>query len=355
MKKMRFMTVLAAVVLSLSMVACGAETKPAESKPEAKASESKPAESKAAESKAEAKSEAKEVEVKDIHGTVKVPVNPKVVISLDNRTFDTLHAWGVKLAAAPKDVMPPESPYVKDESVKNVGNHREPNLELIAAAQPELVIIGQRFAKYYEQIKKLVPTAAVVDLSFQLPKEKGKAGPALVKGLEDSTTALGQIFGKEAEAKKLNEEFEKAIEAAKKAYNGKDTVMAVVVSGGKIGFSAPYAGRVWGPMYDIFGWVSALKIDNASSDHKGDDISVEAIAQSNPDWLMVLDRDASTSSAKKKEFVPAMDVIHKSPALQNIKAVKENHIVLAPNDTYTNESIQTYIKLFGDIAKTLGK
>lgn len=295
------------------------------------------------------------VEVTDIHGKVTVPVEPKVVVSLDNRTFETLNDWGIKLAAAPKDVMNPDSPYVKDDSVKNIGNHREPKLEEIAAVQPDLVIVGQRFAKYYGEIKKLVPNAAVVDLSFQLSKEPGKSGESLVKGLKDSTIALGQIFNKNDEAKKLVDSFDQAIEKAKKAYNGKDTVMAVVVSGGEIGFSAPYSGRVWGPMYDIFGWVSALKIDNASSDHKGDNISVEAIAQSNPDWMMVLDRDAATSSKKKGKYVPAMDVIHNAPALQNTKAVKENHIVLAPADTYTNESIQTYLELFDEIQKAFTK
>ncbi|EFW38049.1 hypothetical protein HMPREF9554_01447 [Treponema phagedenis F0421] len=81
-----------------------------------------------------------EVEVKDIHGTVKVKVKPEKVVALDNRTFETLADWGVKLVAVPKGVMPADSPYVKDASVKNIGNHREPNLEIIAAANPTLLL-----------------------------------------------------------------------------------------------------------------------------------------------------------------------------------------------------------------------
>ena len=42
----------------------------------------------------------KTVEITDAHGTVKVPVNPKNVVALDNRTFETLSDWGIKLAAA---------------------------------------------------------------------------------------------------------------------------------------------------------------------------------------------------------------------------------------------------------------
>lgn len=78
----------------------------------------------------------KTVEITDAHGKVTVPVNPKNVVALDNRTFETLADWGIKLAAAPKDIMPADSAYKKDEKVQNIGNHREPYLEIIAAANP---------------------------------------------------------------------------------------------------------------------------------------------------------------------------------------------------------------------------
>jgi len=272
---------------------------------------------------------------------------------LDSRTFETLADWGIKLAAAPKDVMPADSPYVKDDSVQNIGNHREPNLEILAAADPELVIIGQRFASYYEEIKKLVPNATVIDLNFDVSEKAATPGENLANGLKDSTVTLGQIFDKNEEAKQLVADFDKAVENAKSAYNGTDKVMSVIVSGGNIGFSAPHSGRVWGPMYEIFGWVPALEVGGSSSDHQGDEVSVEAIAQSNPDWLFVLDRDAAVSSTT--DAVPAQDVIDNSPALQKVTAVSKGQIVYAPNDTYTNESIQTFIEVFENLANTLAK
>jgi len=298
-------------------------------------------------------SEPTTVEITDVHGTVTVPVNPKNVVALDNRTFETLSDWGIKLAAVPKGVMPADSPYVADESVLDVGNHREPNLEIIAAVEPELVIIGQRFASFYEDIKALVPNAVVIDLNFDVSETAATPGENLVSGLKDSTIALGKIFDKNEEAEKLVAEFDKAIEDVKTSYNGTDKIMSVIVSAGNIGFSAPHSGRVWGPMYEIFGWVPALDINSATSDHQGDEISVEAIAQSNPDWIFVLDRDAAISSTT--DAVPAQDVIDNSPALQNTKAVREGNIVYAPADTYTNESIQTYLELFQDIANALAK
>ncbi|GGE81208.1 siderophore ABC transporter substrate-binding protein [Priestia taiwanensis] len=295
----------------------------------------------------------KTVEINDAHGTVSVPVNPKNVVALDSRTFETLADWDIKLAAAPKDIMPADSVYAKDDSVKNIGNHREPNLEILAAANPELVIIGQRFGDRYEEIKKLVPKATVIDLNFDVSKESATPGKNLVDGLKNSTIALGKIFDKNDEAKKMVADFDKAIADTKSAYNGKDTIMSVIVTGGDIGFAAPKSGRVWGPMYEIFGWVPALEVADSTAGHKGDEVSVEAIAQKNPDWLFVLDRDAATSDAATSP--PAKDVIANSPALQKTTAVSKNQIVYAPADTYTNESIQTYIELFGNLAKTLTK
>jgi iron complex transport system substrate-binding protein len=295
----------------------------------------------------------KTVEITDARGTVSVPVNPKNVVALDNRTFETLSDWGIKLAAAPKDVMPASSPYAKDDSIQNVGNHREPNLEIIAAVEPELVIVGQRFADRYDEIKKLVPNAAVIDLNVDVSKEVATPGKNLVDGLKNSTIALGKIFDKNEEAKQLVADFDKTIGNAKSAYNGKDKVMSVIVAGGDIGFAAPKSGRVWGPMYEIFGWVPALDVADSTAGHKGDDVSVEAIAQKNPDWLFVLDRDAGTSEAATS--TPAKDVIANAPALQNTTAVSKQQIIYAPADTYTNESIQTYIELFENLAKTLAK
>ena len=292
------------------------------------------------------------VEVTDIYGTVTVPVNPKNVVALDNRTFETLSDWGIALAAAPKAVMPSDSPYVADSSVQDIGNHREPNLEIIAAVEPELVIVGQRFASFYEDIKALVPEAVVINLNFDVSENADAPGDNLVNGLKDATLTLGKIFDKNTEAAKLVGDFDKAIADAKAAYNSDSTVMSVVVSGGNIGFSAPRSGRVWGPMYEIFGWTPALDLSNATSDHQGDEVSVEAIAQSNPDWMFVLDRDAATSA---DGAMTAQDVIDNAPALQNVTAVTTGQIVYAPADTYTNESIQTYLELFADLGAALAQ
>lgn len=292
------------------------------------------------------------ITITDIHGEVEVPKNPERVVSLDNRTFETLDQWGVKLLAAPKGLIPQEISYATDDAIEDIGNHREPNLEVIAAVEPDLVIVGQRFAKYYDDIKALVPDAAVIDLNIDLETPvDGNYGQTLVDGLKTPVQQLGEIFDKKAEADALVSDFEASVQAATDAYNGEDTVMGVIVSGGDVGYSAPITGRVWGPLFDLFAWKPALEVEGATSDHQGDDISVEAIAESNPAWLMVLDRDAAANEGE--EAITAVEVIESSQALNTTDAVQKGQIVYAPLDTYTNESIQTFTELFQSIADAM--
>ena len=292
------------------------------------------------------------IKVRDRHGDVEVIKNPQKVVALDSRTFDVLEKMGVKLLAAPKDVMDQESYYVADEKVENLGNHREPNLELLAAMDPELVIVGQRFQSYYDQIKELLPNASVIDIDIDVSENSKSPGENLKDGLINSTTILGEIFDKEDIAKDLIEEFNKSIDDAKSSYKG-DRTMGVIVSGGNIGYSSTKYGRVWGPIFEILELNPALTVKNDSSQHKGDDISVEAIAESKPSYLLVLDRDAAVSSIEDKK--PAKDVLENSLALKDLAAIKDEKIYYAPNNTYTNESIITYTKIFNGLGELFEK
>lgn len=294
----------------------------------------------------------KTITITDKHGEVEVPKNPKKVVALDSRNFEVLEKMGVKLIAGPKDVMAETSSYKNDDSIENIGNHREPNLELLAASDPDLVIIGQRFADYYDDIKELLPNASVIDLDTDVSENTESPGNDLLQGFINSTSILGEIFDKEDIANELIEDLEASIDKAKNAYDGRP-VMGVIVSGGEIGYAAPKYGRVWGPVFEILELNPALEVKNYSSDHKGDDISVEAIADSKSDYLLVLDRDAGVSSEENSKS--AKEVIEDSAALKDLELIKNNRIYYAPNDTYTNESIISYTEIFNGLAELFSK
>lgn len=280
------------------------------------------------------------IEIEDNHGTQTVPSPPQQPASLDNRTFEVLDQWGVELVAAPQALVPETISYATDEDIVDIGNHREPDLEALTAAEPDVIIEGQRFRQHHDAITSLNPDTPVVALE---PREDEQFDQELIREVE----VLGEIFGKEDEAQALIDDFNAAIERAKEAYDSEQTVMAVNVSGGNIGYIAPSVGRTYGPIFDMLGLTPALEVEDGSSDHEGDDISVEAIADSNPDWIFVLDRDAAVGD---DGATPAEKVIEESQALQNVTAITEDNVVYAPADTYLNESIITYTEILNDIA-----
>lgn len=281
------------------------------------------------------------VTIEDNEGSKEVPVNPASVVALDNRSFEILDQWGVEPVAAARALVPETIPGIADnENIVDIGNHREPNLEAIVAAEPQVVISGQRFSKYNSDIEQLVPDATLVDLE---PRDGEPLDQEFIRQVE----GLGTIFGREDEAQKMIDDFNTALERARKAYNKDMKVMAINVSGGEIGYVAPKVGRTWGPLFDMLGLTPALEIENGSDDHQGDDISVEAIAEANPDFMMVLDRDAGI---RTEDSAPAKKVLDDSQALKNVSAIQKDGVYIAPADTYTNESIITYTEILNGLA-----
>nr|WP_262426530.1 ABC transporter substrate-binding protein [Brachybacterium sp. Z12] len=285
------------------------------------------------------------VEVEDNNGPQRVEIPPASVVATDNRTFETLADWGVTLTAAARTLMPSTNPLKDDESIIDLGSHREPDLEAVVAAEPTLIINGQRFAEYHDDFVKYAPDATILELD---PRDD----QPFADELKRQVSVLGQIFGKETEAETLGADLDAAMERVSAAYNGTDTVMAVNTSGGEIGYIAPGLGRALGWTFDAFELAPALEVEGSSDDHQGDDISVEAIADSNPDWILVMDRDAAVS-ADDPEYTPANEVLDSSEALAGVTAVAEGNIVYMPADTYTNESIQTYTEFFNSLADAL--
>lgn len=289
------------------------------------------------------------ITVEDDHGTHEINLDEiDSVGAFDNRSFRLLEDFGVELSVAARSLMQPHSHgYAENEDILDTGNHREPDLEQIVAAQPDLVINGQRYAQYYEDIAELMPEDGVIlefDQGFRDPE-------TFFDQLAEHTQKLGQIFEAEDTAEELVGELNSAMERVEAAYDGESTVMGLLTSGGTINYAGPQQGRGVAPVFQEFDLVPALEVEDQSSDHEGDDISVEAIAESNPDWIIVLDRDGMAPD--DPEYTPAQELIADSPALQEVTAVQEDQIVYMPQNFYITEDIQAYTEFLNDFADAL--
>ena len=286
------------------------------------------------------------VEVTDMAGTTHtVPSEPTSVVATDNRVFRTLAEWDVELSAAPVELMPASmevlEKYTQNEDILNIGNHREPDMEMITASEPDLVINGQRFSQHGDAIADAIDEGVPI-VNTDIDVESG----AIDQEFRDQIALLGDVFGHQDEASELVAEFDEALERAQEAYDPEVSVTGLITAGGDINYSAPTTGRAIGPLYDILELTPALE-DDGSDDHMGDDISVEAIASSNPEFLIVMDRDAAVGDGTS---AGAKELIEESEALQNVPAVENDNIYYMPADFYVAEDIQNYTVVLNELA-----
>lgn len=288
------------------------------------------------------------VTIEDDHGTHDINLSEVDSIgAFDNRSFRTLEEFGVELSVAARSLMDEEvHGYANDEDILDTGNHREPNLENLIAAEPQLIINGQRYSQYYEDMQDMLPDATILEFDNEVNEPD-----TFFQGLINKTESLGEVFGEQEAASEIIADLQTELDRISELYDGESTVLGLMTSGGAIQYIAPETGRTLGPVFPEFDLVPALEMDAEDESH-GDDISVEAIAEANPDWILVIDRDARIG-ADEPEYQPAEELIEDSPALQNVTAIEEGHVVYTAPEMYLTEDIQAYTEFLRSFADTL--
>lgn len=281
--------------------------------------------------------ETRTVETAD--GKVDVPFKPVRVAALDNTSFATLKAFGVTPVAAPKSLLPKTGyeDWAKDEKVADAGGHREPLFEAVNESEPDLIIGGYRFAEHTDKLNKIAKT---IDVS---PDDEAEGG--YVASLKKQTRTLGAIFGQEEKAEELVAALDASTEAAGRATNG-ESVFLGVASAGKIDNGASRIGRLMAPL--------SLKnvLDPAGQDstsvHNNSGLAPETIAQLNPDWMILFDRDAAVG---KGDTTPAKVLVDGQQAWAKTTFRTKDQIVHLAPDFYVTEGIQAYTEAFGQVAE----
>ncbi|PZE20273.1 siderophore ABC transporter substrate-binding protein [Paenibacillus xerothermodurans] len=247
---------------------------------------------------------AEELTIKHQLGEAKVVKNPKTVVVFDFGTLDTLDKLGVEVTGVPQANIPPYLEKYKDAKYKDVGTLTEPDFEKVSALSPDLILISGRQQTAYEELNKIAPTVFV-----------GVDNKRYMDSFKENATKLGQIFDKEAmvqeELAKIDESVKRVNEKA--AASGK-TALVTLVNGGKVSAYGP--GSRFGIIHDVLG-VTPVEKNIEVSTH-GQTISFEFVAEKNPDYLFVVDRESAvgdgTSTAKQ---VVENELVKKTKAYQN--------------------------------------
>ncbi|WP_424214035.1 siderophore ABC transporter substrate-binding protein [Streptomyces sp. BI20] len=275
------------------------------------------------------------VSVDTKNGKVEVPLKPVKVAALDNTSFATLRAFGITPVVAPKPLLPKKGyeDWAGDKKIADAGSHREPLFEAINEAQPDLIIGGYRFGEHTEKLSKIAKT---IDIA---PSDDSEGG--YVEGLKKQTTALGVIFGQEAKAKELVTALDGASDKAAKATKG-ESVFLAVASAGKVDNGASRIGRLLAPL-NLKNVLDGGKDSNSVHNNSG--LAPETIAQLNPDWMILMDRDAATAK-DGQEITPAKKVVESQEAWAKTTFKTKDQIVYLDPDFYVTEGIQAYTDAF---------
>ncbi|GHD02316.1 ABC transporter substrate-binding protein [Zhihengliuella salsuginis] len=315
----------AAAAALVTLTACGGSTSAAEGGDEATA---------------------ETITVETNNGPVDIPADVERVAVLNNTTFATLKSFGIDPVAVPKPLLPNEGyeDWESDEAIFDAGSHREADLEAVSEAAPDLIIGGGRFAEYTGELEKIAP---VVDVQPDEESEDGWVG-----GLRHQTEVLGEIFDEEEAAGELVAALDEAQAAAGEATGG-ETVFLANASGGKIDNGAGRIGRLLEGL-DLEDSFASEDLDGESV-HNDSGLAPETVAEADPDWMIVMDRDAAVSTADD-EFTPAESLIG---ALDNVWAdttfFSEDQIIYLEKYFYVTEGIEAYTAAYGQIAEAFTK
>lgn len=220
---------------------------------------------------------AQDISVMTARGEVLVPSNPEKVVVFDIAAIDTLNALGVQPAGVVENL------YVDylDEVAANaevVGSLFEPDFEGVNAMQPDLIIVGGRSS---EQVDAMADFAPAIDMTIW--------GDDIVAQALARLDTYGEIFGKPAQAASIAAEFNASLDAVNAATSGKGNALIVMTNGPKVSAYGP--GSRFGWLHSALGITPTIE-DVESATH-GEAISFEFIRDANPDWLIVVDRDAA--------------------------------------------------------------
>ncbi|MEU0370066.1 iron-siderophore ABC transporter substrate-binding protein [Streptomyces sp. NPDC006283] len=214
--------------------------------------------------------------VKTAMGDVQVKKAPKRVVVLDTAELDSAITLGVKPVGAThagtESGFLPYLPKDKVEGIKDVGEMMTPNLEAIAALQPDLILTSKiRHGDKYAELKKIAPTVMTETTghpwkeNFQLHADAlGKTAEAkkAVADYDAHTKKVTKALGGKEKAAKTEVNVVRFVEGADIRIYGKRNYISTLLSDVGVGRPAITDKAKDGFSYDV----SPEKIDLADAD-----------------------------------------------------------------------------------------
>lgn len=219
------------------------------------------------------------IKVQDNTGEVQVPVKPKTVLVYDLGALDIIRSVGGDVQGVPNQAIPESLAQYRDVAkYPQIGSLFEPDYEKIKAMKPDLIIAGNRTLPKIDELKKFAP---VLDVTIDNQNQMAH--------VYRNIRSIAAVYGVPDKGEQHIKEIDAAIADVKAKAQGKGGALFLMTNGGKLSVYGP--GSRFDMLYSVFG-VPATKDKIEVSKH-GQAISFEYLLKANPDWLLVLDRDAA--------------------------------------------------------------
>ncbi|WP_338803361.1 siderophore ABC transporter substrate-binding protein [Xenorhabdus griffiniae] len=246
------------------------------------------------------------VTVKHLSGETQVKKNPKRVVLFDFGTYDSMVKLGLtdRVIALPINNLPE---YVRNgvpATMHNAGGMKEPNLEKLAEIKPDLIVITGRQGAFYESLSQIAPT---INLSTD--------NKNYLSSVDSNLKLLGELFNKQDIVKAQFADLEKTLAAAQvKAQAANSKVLVLLHNAGEL---YPNNQAI---VYNVIKAPRAVLPAKSDKD-KSRSVTVDMIAQADPDVIFIIDRSEAIGAGKLEKAQFENDQVKSTNAYKNGKIV----------------------------------
>ncbi len=254
------------------------------------------------------------ITVDTVKGNVDLAMNPSPLVVYDMTLMQDLAALDVAVDGMPSGLKLNNLQSKTQPEPKTVGTVFEPDLEALNAMQPQAILVGSRMAEKYDALSSIAPT---LDMTIDTAN--------IYESSKQRLHDLGALFGKSAQAAKLQGNIDGLIDETKTLTKDKGKGLVVMVNGNKL--SAYGDKSRYGFIHTVLD--IPMADDQIADARHGQPISFEYIQKTNPDWLFVVDRSAAIG-----EDGAGAKAVLDNPLVAQTDAWSKNQVVYLSPDSY---------------------
>ena len=311
-KRSLLTAMMTALVATISVTGCSApesnDSEPADAKTENKTADN---------ASNVANNDAVSVEkitVDTVKGNVDLAINPSPLVVYDMTLMQDLAALDVAVDGMPSGLKLDNLQSKTQPEPKTVGTVFEPDLEALNAMQPQAILVGSRMAEKYDALSSIAPT---LDMTIDTAN--------IYESSKQRLHDLGALFGKSAQAAKLQGNIDGLIDETKTLTKDKGKGLVIMVNGNKM--SAYGDKSRYGFIHTVLD--IPMADDKIADARHGQPISFEYLQKTNPDWLFVVDRSAAIG-----EDGAGAKAVLDNPLVAQTNAWSKNQVVYLSPDSY---------------------